>query len=369
MATLDFTDSIPNDIDYAQIIELGTVNFFGSSISPTSGSLRFDFGGDSYFLDFVGTGMPANVTTLLFGVPTGTITSFTFRQNATVWGTGSGFNTQLVDLVNLIQAGATAEEFGNLFFSGNDTITGGSSDNLMFGLAGRDAIYGLAGNDVLDGGRDRDRLVGGSGNDTYIFDGRDVIVEGANGGLLDTVISRVDCTLAANVENLTLTGWRDATGIGNASRNTILGNTGDNSLSGGIGNDSINGGAGNDTVNGGDGSDLLIGGTGNDRFAFDSLAIAANADNIRSFSHADDTIALDLTFFGGLGGANTTLAANRFVAGAGPVGTSAQIIWNSGVSSLFYDSDGTGGNAAVLIARFSGVSPIGFDRTDIFLIA
>ena len=63
--------------------------------------------------------------------------------------------------------------------------------------------------------------------------------------------------LAANVENLLLTGTGAIKGTGNASDNILTGNSAANTLTGN---------AGNDTLDGKAGADLLIGGTGNDTY-------------------------------------------------------------------------------------------------------
>ncbi|QCI79917.1 hypothetical protein E6W36_11615 [Hankyongella ginsenosidimutans] len=51
---------------------------------------------------------------------------------------------------------------------GNDTIIGGSKDDILNGNAGQDRLDGAAGDDVLLGGADDDTLIGGAGADTLI---------------------------------------------------------------------------------------------------------------------------------------------------------------------------------------------------------
>jgi Ca2+-binding RTX toxin-like protein len=86
----------------------------------------------------------------------------------------------------------------------------------------------------------------------------DTITENASEGT-DSVQSSVSFTLAANVENLTLTGTAAINGTGNALDNILTGNSAANTLSGGAGADTLDGGAGNDS---------LVGGVGNDTYLF-----------------------------------------------------------------------------------------------------
>jgi Ca2+-binding RTX toxin-like protein len=149
--------------------------------------------------------------------------------------------------------------------AGADTLLGDDSDNVFAGMGGNDTLTGLGGNDFLDGGSGADVLNGGSGNDTYIVDSTgDAVAEAPRGGV-DAVQTSVTLTLAANVENLTLTGGSSINGTGNGLDNTILGNAASNTLNGGAGNDLLDGGLGSDTLNGGSGNDTYVINSSGDR--------------------------------------------------------------------------------------------------------
>ena len=115
------------------------------------------------------------------------------------------------------------------------------------GNVGNNVLNGNSGANRLDGGAGVDTMTGGAGNDTYIVDNSaDVIVEATSGGT-DKVEASTSYVLAAEVEQLLLSGTGNLNATGNASNNTLTGNAGNNRLDGGAGNDTMIGGEGDDT--------------------------------------------------------------------------------------------------------------------------
>ena len=150
-----------------------------------------------------------------------------------------------------------AAQLENLTLSGTSALvgTGNAAANVLVGNSGANTLYGLDGNDKLDGAGGSDAMHGGLGDDLYVVGaGGDTVNELAGQGT-DTVQSTVTYTLAANVENLTLTGINGISGQGNDLANVIIGNIAKNTLDGFGGNDVLNGGRGADTMTGGLGND------------------------------------------------------------------------------------------------------------------
>ena len=129
----------------------------------------------------------------------------------------------------------------------NDVIIAFTGDNVLSGGLGYDILIGGEGNDTLRGGTGvANELYGGLGDDTYVVDAYDTIIELAGEGV-DTVQTTLNhYFLAANVENMSFTGTGNFAGAGNALANVITGGDGSDTLTGGGGNDTLNGGLGRD---------------------------------------------------------------------------------------------------------------------------
>jgi Ca2+-binding RTX toxin-like protein len=218
--------------------------------------------------------------------------------------------------------GLNGQMAGTVFgFGGNDTFAGGIYADSFDGGDGKDTLTGNGGNDTLDGGSGADTMAGGTGDDTYVVDdAHDHITENAGEGT-DTVRASTSFTLAANVENLVLTGSADLFAYGNDIDNVLTGNSGSNKLIG------I---AGNDTLDGGIGNDRLIGGTGDDLYRVDSYndAVIENAGegNDTVISTADFTLRANVE--------NLTLSGSDSIWGYGNELDNA-LTGNGGVNKLF----------------------------------
>lgn len=198
-------------------------------------------------------------------------------------------------------------------------------------------IVGNNGANSLNGGGGIDQLTGYLGNDLYYVDNfADVVIEAANNGTGDRVLTSVNYVLADNqqIELFSTTNNSGVSAInlvGNNLANTVLGNNGVNVMGGGLGND------------------VLTGGLGADQFRFSTtITGGSNIDTIADFVHLTDDIQLAQSIFTGIG---ATLDATELRQGTTATTTSQRIVYDSATGNLFFDSDGSGATAQVQFAK------------------
>jgi Ca2+-binding RTX toxin-like protein len=260
-----------------------------------------------------------------------------------------------VDLSNNSASGGDAQS-DTIF--GFDGVFGGFGNDQLTGNANNNVLSGRAGNDMLSGGLGKDTLSGGDGNDS-IEGGADA--DTLDGGLGIDTLSYANSPAGLNnagvvidLSKKTATG-NDAAGDKISNFENITGSTGNDTLTGDKSSNVIMGGAGNDTITGGAGIDTLTGGVGDDVFRF--LAPADGGDDITDFNSSGvDKISIVKSAFG-MAAANLAnfTSSQYFEQGVGhaPTAKHAQFLFDTSTDELWFDSDGIGTKAAVLIATFT----------------
>jgi hypothetical protein len=245
----------------------------------------------------------------------------------------------------------------------------------ILGTAGADTLKGTAGYDTLDGQGGDDKLTGGAGLDTFLVtSGHDTVVDfnllttGAVGSEIlqvaagATADARLKAAWTATADshnegtaNLSTAGMAvdlsavtqgQGWNVTNTGKDAIVkGSQFNDLLTGGTGNDQLIGGAGDDLLLGGKGNDILTGGTGADTFR---LTGDTKTDHIADFLSGTDHIQLDHLLFKAL--PVGPLDSSQLVCGTKALTTSQHLIYDQPTGNLWYDSDGSGKAAAVLIA-------------------
>jgi Ca2+-binding RTX toxin-like protein len=264
------------------------------------------------------------------------------------WTLASGFE-------HLNLTGTAVVGIGN---SDNNFIFGNAQNNSISGREGDDTLWGAGGNDTFimsmgaGASYGNDSIDGGTGVDTldYGANARSAVFVNLGGG------SSIGEGLAfgggtGGFGSAQLLGIENANG---GSFNDVLG-----------GNTTANflfGGAGDDTLYGAAGIDRLEGGTGSDHYIFADAPGSANADTVVGFASGADKIVLENSVFTGFGSAgNFIVNDGRFASGAGfTSGRDAndRIIYNTSTGQLFYDADGNGSGASLLIGTLQGAPSI-----------
>lgn len=184
--------------------------------------------------------------------------------------------------------------------AGNDTMVGGTGDDIIQGQRGDDFIDGGAGDDELYGQLGNDIIQGGDGQDTILGDvgiiTRDVNPDGSarrnlNGSwhrdVILTDVGRVTGTVsntptAAQFQNPDLLLLTESAGY-----EVELLADGNDAIDGGSGDDALFGQRGNDTVQGGTGNDYIEGNAGNDfidDLAGDDFIVGDDTSNLPPFN-------------------------------------------------------------------------------------
>lgn len=228
-----------------------------------------------------------------------------------------------------------------IYFDNGGTSFSFIGENLKYKAAGKDpdggTQYSLTGGTITG-------LVASTGFSKYYFSDLSISAK-----QLHTWMTDNSAAASVKIFAAALAGDDDVTlGFGN-DRFATFG--GDDVIRGRGGNDWINAGSGDDVLYGGTGKDILIGGSGQDYFVFDTKPGPKNIDTIDDFSVRDDTIILDHLIYRGVGKAGDLAAAAFHSNTTGKAAdASDRIIYNSKTGALFYDSDGTGKNAAIQFA-------------------
>jgi Ca2+-binding RTX toxin-like protein len=210
-----------------------------------------------------------------------------FAQDVfTVTGTGG------LDRLELRELAGESDSFGplinhvSLVAAGDDTLTGGAGNDTLVADQGRESLLGEGGDDrfVAEAFWGNDTVTGGEtdewAGDTLDLSAltRDVVLDLSAGDATSaedgTVTEGANVLTFSEIENIFLGAGHD-TVIGSTGDDTINAGFGNDSIAGGEGNDQLDGDAGRDTLAGGAGDDVVIGGMGQD-----SLAGGAGNDTV-----------------------------------------------------------------------------------------
>ncbi|MBI3445761.1 MAG: hypothetical protein HY055_10480, partial [Magnetospirillum sp.] len=244
--------------------------------------------------------------------------------------------------------------------SGNDTIYGGTANDIINGEAGADTIYGYGSNDTINGGAGADTLNGGTGKNTLDYS-------------TDATAHVIDLTNNANNHGGEAEGdvlsnfqvvWAGSGG------DTITGNaTTSTTLIGGAGNDTLIGGTAADSFDGGAGTDVVsyVNAAAGMTIDLRSAASASTTGDAAGdlYSNVETIIAstFDDTFIGGTASGSPAMDGGANVAGAGHGDWIDYGAVGKGVTVNL--SGGTGGGAAQYdtIANIESVKGSAFDDT------
>lgn len=211
--------------------------------------------------------------------------------------------------------------------AGDDGSARGTAASVAVNCGTLTIANSLVLNNRAEGGKGVDKLDGGAGHDLADFSDMSKSVD------------------------LTLKGKKDATvKLGGAADNKVRNFE---SVTGGMAGDKLTGDK--------DSAEYVV---------FDTKLSAGHADIITDFKHGIDKIVLATSIFGKLG---PSVEAVELVIGNGSKPLAAKqaddhLLYNKKTGQLFYDDDGKGKHAAVLVATFDKLPGGGLDHTDFLIV-
>jgi Ca2+-binding RTX toxin-like protein len=230
-----------------------------------------------------------------------------------------------------------------------EALQGSANTDILVGGFLADTIFGGAGGDWIDGTQGGDSLSGEAGNDSLVSRLQADVLDG--GADFDYArYDYADAGLRAYIyDTAQNSGW--AAGDTFSSIEGLAGSYFADDLRGDANQNIIYGLGGADFVIGLGGSDLLIGGDGQDLFHFVGIGDGGpGGDAIQDFISGVDRISVTGAFFGLGSPGGVAIDSYRFVAGTAANLATSQFIYNGATRQLFYDQDGTGAGAQVLLA-------------------
>ncbi|MGX7895867.1 M10 family metallopeptidase C-terminal domain-containing protein [Tsuneonella sp. HG222] len=307
--------------DYSQSSGAVTINLLtgrgsGSEAEgDTLETIEWVIGG--YYDDTLVGDAENNVLTGLFGADTliggGGIDTASYESDA-----GSVF-------VNLTLGRGYGNASSGDTYDSIENVIGTSYNDFLIGDPGVNRLDGAAGDDIIIGAVGPDVVVGGAGADWASFEDNSGVV------FINLMLAR---------------------GFNNAAEGDTY--QGVEHLIGGLMDDFFIGDDNANRLNGAMGADTLVGNGGQDIYMFTYAPGATsiwgnpNLDLILDFATGVDRIELSAGAFPGL--PVGTLAAGAFWAGTAAHDGDDRILYDAGTGKLFFDPDGTGGQAALLFA-------------------
>ena len=289
---------------------------------------------------------------------------------ATAYGTYTATSATISNGLALLNANGYNVSFASAGGSTGWTLYNTSPTGVsLAGSAHNDTIYGGWG-----AGTGNDTLTGGAGADTFsILSGTNTITDLGNGADILTVspgaivwataygtFTATSSTISNGLPLLNANGHNVSFASAGGSTGWTLYNTSPTgvTLVGSAQNDTIYGGWGAGT-----GNDTLTGGAGADTFC-----MLSGTNTITDFVHGTDILQFSHAKYSAI----TTWASNEFYAAAGAIAghiSTDRIVYDTTTGNLYYDADGSGSGAAVLVALIGTTTHPTLDWNDIQLVA